>query len=79
MRRAFACLLLAALTAATPPPPERVIAPDGKATLSVNGVESKSPAEPSTAYSVLRASREFGNQSRIEPCPARRLRFLERH
>lgn len=35
------------------------------ATLSVNGVESKSPVEPSTAYSVLRASREFGNQSRI--------------
>lgn len=38
MRRPFACLLLATLTAASPPPDERVIPPDGKATLSVNGV-----------------------------------------
>ena len=35
------------------------------ATLSLNGAESKSPVEPATAYSVVRASREFANQSRI--------------
>ncbi len=38
MRRSFACLTLATLTAAAPPPSEREIAPDGKATLSINGV-----------------------------------------
>jgi len=38
MRRPFACLFMATLTAATSPPSERVIAPDGRETLSVNGV-----------------------------------------
>ena len=34
----LACLLMATLTAAAPPPSERVIAPDGRETLSVNGI-----------------------------------------
>jgi hypothetical protein len=38
MMRRLALLLLAILTAAAPPPSERVIAPDGRETLSVNGV-----------------------------------------
>lgn len=35
------------------------------ATIAFNGAESKSPVEPATAYSVVRANREFANQSRI--------------
>lgn len=35
------------------------------ATISASGVSSGSPVEPATSYSVVRASREFANQSRI--------------
>jgi hypothetical protein len=35
------------------------------ATISAGGLSSKSPVEPATSYSVIRASREFANQSRI--------------
>lgn len=35
------------------------------ATLSSGGVQTKTPVEPATSYSVLRANREFANQSRL--------------
>ena len=35
------------------------------ATINTNGVQSKTPVEPGTSYSVVRANREFANQSRL--------------
>ncbi len=35
------------------------------ATISTNGARTKSAVEPTTSYSVLRANREFANQSRL--------------
>lgn len=35
------------------------------ATINTGGVQSKTPVEPSTSYSVVRANREFANQSRL--------------
>jgi hypothetical protein len=35
------------------------------ATISTNGVRSSTPVEPATSYSVVRATREFSNRSRI--------------
>lgn len=35
------------------------------ATISTGGGSSRSPVEPATSYSVVRASREFANQSRL--------------
>ncbi|MFE8585392.1 hypothetical protein ACFX59_14945 [Sphingomonas sp. NCPPB 2930] len=45
MRR-LACLLSATLTAAAPSPSERVIAPDGRETLSVNGISRTVLVDP---------------------------------
>ncbi|HJO64041.1 MAG TPA: hypothetical protein QF469_01755 [Sphingomonas sanguinis] len=66
MRRAFACLLLAALTAATPPPPERVIAPDGKATLSVNGIARTVLIDPA-ALGIPIITKDYAQAAGMKP------------
>ena len=66
MRRAFACLLLAALTAATPPPSERVIAPDGKATLSVNGIARTVLIDPA-ALGIPIITKDYAQAAGMKP------------
>ena len=66
MRRAFACLLLATLTAATPPPSERVIAPDGKATLSVNGIARTVLIDPA-ALGIPIITKDYAQAASMKP------------
>ncbi len=62
----YACLLLAALTAATPPPSERVIAPDGKATLSVNGIPRTVLIDPA-ALGIPIITKDYAQAAGMKP------------
>lgn len=65
MRR-LACLFMAILTAATPPKPERVIAPDGRETLSVNGVARSVRIDPGAPAMPI-ITTEFAEAASMKP------------
>lgn len=65
MRR-LACLFLATLTAATPPTPERVIAPDGRETLSVNGVTRSVLIDPA-ALGIPIITKSYADAAGMKP------------
>ncbi len=66
MRRSFACLLLATLTAATTPPSERVIAPDGREMVTINGVARSVRIDPGVPAMPL-ITQEFADAAGMKP------------
>ncbi len=66
LMRRLACLFLATLTAATPPTPERVIAPDGRETLSVNGVTRSVLIDPA-ALGIPIITKSYADAACMKP------------
>lgn len=66
MMRRFAWPLLAALTAAAPPPQERVVAPDGRETISINGVTRIVRIDPGVPAMPL-ITNEFAEAASMKP------------
>lgn len=66
MRHFFACLMLATLTASAPPPSERVIAPDGREMVTINGVARSVRIDPGAPAMPL-ITQEFANAASMKP------------